>query len=157
MFAAVLAAAPGWTPALIATAGLVVLGKQALDRGARRSRGLALTSAVGRAVAGALEPGVAFQAIVGHEVRDTLKLDGLALMALGESAGFGEYVASGDDQPLLRAALVQQMAGGAGRIEVQTGAHSAPAWPPPALHGIRLTAAAIPFGVGGEHRTGALV
>src|SRR5207253_3228577 len=56
MFAAVLAAAPGWTPALIATAGRLFLGKQALDRGARRSRGLALTSAVGRAVATPLEP-----------------------------------------------------------------------------------------------------
>jgi len=157
MFAAVLAAAPGWTPALIATAGLLFLGKQALDRGARRSRGLALTSAVGRAVAAALEPEVAFQAIVGHEVRDTLKVDGLALMPLGVPAAFAEHVASGDDQPLLRAAMVQQIACCTGRVEVRTDAGSAPAWLPAALHGLRLTATAIPFGVGGDHAAGALV
>jgi diguanylate cyclase (GGDEF)-like protein/PAS domain S-box-containing protein len=156
-FAAVLVALPGWTPVLIATAGLLFLGKHALDRGARRSRGLALTSAVGRAVAGALQPEVAFQAIATHEVRDTLKLDGLALMPLSEQSTFHEYVATDDDQPALRTALLQQMADVSRRVEVRGDAGSVPAWLAPALHGLRVSVAAIPFGVGDEPASGMLV
>src|SRR5438309_2067881 len=100
--AVVLMAAPGLAPALVLPGVLVYLAKQTMDRGERRSRNMALMSRVGRAVAGTLRPEVAFKAIAAREVRDTLKLDGIALVALGAAPTFIGHHAGDVDQPGLR-------------------------------------------------------
>ena len=84
VLAFVLNEAPEWAPTLILPGVLVFLLKTAVDRADRRSRDLELTSAVGRAVAGTLKAEVAFRAITSREVRDVLRLDGMALMPLAE-------------------------------------------------------------------------
>lgn len=154
--AVVLTLAPAWAPALVLPASLLVLAKQAMDRGGLRSRNLALTSAVGRAVAGTLDPALAFQAVTTREVRDLLKLDGLALVPLGDPPAFEEHVACDSDLPLLRAVLAAQSAG-TGRIEVGGGRSALPELLPPEIRDPRLAAAAIPLGAGSEKPVGVLV
>ena len=80
-----------------------------MDRADRRSRNMAVTSAVGRAVVGTLDPERAFQAIAESVVLDGLKLDGLALVPLDSPPAFNEHVASEGDRPSLRAALAAQL------------------------------------------------
>ncbi len=149
------ATAPAWAPVLLGPGLLVFLAKQTLDRASRRSRHLALTSAVGRAVAGTLSPGRAFEAITSREVRDTLRLAGLALIPLGDPPAFAEHLACDSDQPLLRLAFAQYSA--ASRCSEQLGVHSAPAWLLAELQAAYPGAAAVPFGVGGERPIGALL
>jgi diguanylate cyclase (GGDEF)-like protein/PAS domain S-box-containing protein len=155
--AVVLTAAPGLTPALVLPAILVYVAKQAMDRAERRSRDIALTSSVGRAVAGTLNLELAFQAILARGVRDTLKLDGLALVPLGEYPAFVEQVATDIDQPELRAALVRQVVADPRRIELAGDERDTPLWLPPQLHGLRVAAAAVSCRVSSEQPSGALL
>ena len=86
--AVVVTVVPGWAPGLILPAGaLVFLAKQSMETADRRSRNLSMTSAVGRAVAGTLSPELAFEAITARGVRDSLKLDGLAVVPIGSVPG----------------------------------------------------------------------
>ncbi len=80
-----------------------------MDRADRRSRNMAVTSAVGRAVVGTLDPERAFHAIAEGAVLDGLKLDGLALVPTGSPPAFHELVAGDLDRPTLRAALRAQL------------------------------------------------
>jgi diguanylate cyclase (GGDEF)-like protein/PAS domain S-box-containing protein len=152
-----LLAAPGWTPALLFPGVLVFLGKKAMDRADRRLRDLALTSAVGRAVAGTLKPEEAFRSITAREVRETLGLNGLALVPLGEPAQFPEHVACERDEPALRAILAQQVERDARRITVRADSKSNETGLPPALQRLGIAATAIPFGAGDETHIGVLV
>src|SRR5207302_10290859 len=109
MLAAMLNSAPNWAPMLLVPAGLLFLAKRSMDRADRRSRNMAVTSAVGRAVVGTLDPERAFQAIAEGAVLEGLKLDGLALLPLDRPGAFRGHVASEGDRPLLRAALIEQL------------------------------------------------
>ncbi|HEV7665104.1 MAG TPA: EAL domain-containing protein [Chloroflexota bacterium] len=142
--AVVLTAAPGLAPALLLPGVLAYLAKQAVDRGERRSRNLALMSRVGRAVAGTLSPVVAFQAIAAREVRDTLKLDGIALVPLGATPTFVGHQAGDVDQPGLRDALTRRITVGSKRVVV-SGTATEP------------SAAALPFGSQDGSPVGALI
>src|SRR5712691_1362561 len=142
--AVVLMAAPGLAPALVLPGVLVYLAKQTMDRGERRSRNMALMSRVGRAVAGTLRPEVAFKAIAAREVRDTLKLDGIALVPLGAQPTFIGHRAGDVDQPELRADLTKQVALGGKRVVVQGGPQS-------------TSGAALPFGLQDSEPVGALL
>jgi diguanylate cyclase (GGDEF)-like protein/PAS domain S-box-containing protein len=145
ILAVVLNAAPALVPALVLPGALVYLAKQTMDRGERRSRNLALMSRVGRAVAGTLRPEIAFQAIAAREVRDTLKLDGIALVPLGPNAAFGAHVAGDVDEPRLREDLARRISVDGTRI-VERGSS------------VRPSAAALPFGFQDSRRpTGALL
>src|SRR5579859_1212848 len=110
MFAAMLSSAPNWAPMLLIPAGLLYFAKRAMDRADRRSRNLAVTSAVGRAVVGTLDPERAFHAIAERAVLDGLKLDGLAIVPIDSPPAFVAHVASAADRPTLRTVLVEQLA-----------------------------------------------
>src|SRR5207237_10270752 len=99
MLAAMLNSAPNWAPMLLVPAGLLYFAKQSMDRADRRSRNLAVTSAVGRAVVGTLDPERAFQAIADRAVLDGLTLDRLALLPLDQPGAFLAPVASESDRP----------------------------------------------------------
>jgi signal transduction histidine kinase len=119
---------------------------------------MAVTSVVGRAVAGTLDPERAFQAIAEPAVLDAMKLDGLALLPLGASPLFHEHVASDDDRPTLRAALIDQL----GLDPRQIHLHAAPGratadWVPEDIRSARIAAAAIPFGTGSGRPVGGLI
>src|SRR5262249_9092419 len=60
--AVIIQVAPLWAATLAVPGLLIFYGKQEMDRARQRSRDLALTSGVGRAVAGTLRPEVAFKA-----------------------------------------------------------------------------------------------
>jgi signal transduction histidine kinase len=152
--AVVVTVVPGWAPGLILPAALVFLAKQSMETADRRSRNLSMTSAVGRAVAGTLSPELAFEAITARVVRDSLKLDGLALVPIGSVPAFAEYVASVVDQPLLRQYLGRQIATSPTRIDVRGDDKNIDL--PLQLLGLRLAAAAVPFGADGRP-VGALI
>jgi len=129
-----------------------------MDRADRRSRNMAMTSAVGRAVAGTLDPQRAFEAIAQRAVLDGLKLDGLALLPIGTPPEFSAYIATECDRPGLRAALLQQLALEPREIALDTRpGHILPDWLPDATRDTRLTAAAVPFGAGSHRPVGALI
>jgi len=158
MLAAMLNSAPNWAPTLLVPAGLLYLAKRAMDRADRRSRNMAVTSGVGRAVAGTLDPARAFQAIADSGVLDGLKLDGLALMPLGTSPLFAEHIATDCDRPALRSALLAQVEAHGQQVDLHTGrGPNLPEWAPPDLDDVFLAAAAIPFGVGANPAVGGLV
>src|SRR5216684_505947 len=158
MLAAMLTSAPNWAPALLVPAGLLYFAKLAMDHADRRSRNLAVTSAVGRAVVGTLDPERAFQAIAERVVLDGLKLDGLALLPIDSPAAFLEHVASDNDRPALRAALLEQLARQPRQIDLRTGpGRATPDWVPDEIRTARLAAAAIPFGTGSGRPVGGLI
>jgi len=158
MLAAMLNTAPNWAPTLLVPAGLLYFAKLAMDHADRRSRNLAVTSAVGRAVVGTLDPERAFQAIAERVVLDGLKLDGLALLPIDSPAAFLEHVASDHDRPGLRAALVEQLALQPRQIDLRTGpGRAAPDWLPDEIRTARVAAAAIPFGTGAGRPVGGLI
>jgi signal transduction histidine kinase len=158
LLAAMLQAAPNWAPTLLVPAGLLYAAKQSMDRADRRSRNMAMTSAVGRAVAGTLDPQRAFQAIAERPVLDGLKLDGLALLPIADSAAFSAHVATDCDRPALRAALLEQLAKAPREIELDTRpGQNAPDWLPNSVRHMRLAAAALPFGAGTHRSVGALI
>src|SRR6266702_1265353 len=109
MLAAMLNSAPNWAPTLLVPAGLLYFAKLAMDHADRRSRNLAVTSAVGRAVVGTLDPERAFQAIAERAVLDGLKLDGLALAPVASPTAFHEHVVCDVDRPTLRSAIIEQL------------------------------------------------
>jgi diguanylate cyclase (GGDEF)-like protein/PAS domain S-box-containing protein len=155
--ALVITTAPLLAPALVIPGVLLFLANQVMDRATRRSHNLSVSSRVGQAVARTLRPEHAFRAILEREVRDTLKLDGLALMPLGDTSAFIEQVACDLDQPDLRAALVKRVAGDPRAVVVDANGRAAPAWLPPELRALGVTGGAFPCAVGGEHPTGVLV
>src|SRR5207302_7606858 len=158
MLAAMLNSAPNWAPMLLVPAGLLFLAKRSMDRADRRSRNMAVTSAVGRAVVGTLDPERAFQAIAERVVLDGLKLDGLALLPIDSSAAFLEHVASDHDRPALRAGLVEQLALQPRQIDLRTGpGRAAPHWLSDEIRTLRVAAAAIPFGAGAGRPVGGLI
>ena len=153
MLAAMFSAAPNWAPTLLVPAGLLYFAKQAMDRADRRSRNLAVTSAVGRAVVGTLDPERAFQAIAEGAVLEGLKLDGLALSPIGSSPAFGEHVTTDADRRLLRAALVDQVVLLPRHIDLHIAVgREIPDWVPYDVRNMSLAAAAIPFGAGSGRR-----
>ena len=157
--AVVLTAAPGLSPALVLPGVLGYLAKKTMDRGEKRSHDLALMSRVGRAVAGTLRPEVAFQAITAREVRDTLKLEGLALVPLGPNPSFLEHQAGDVDQPALRLAMAEQVRLEGKRIVLGVGGWSAelPEWFPAELRSLDVWVAALPFGSQDGKPVGALL
>jgi signal transduction histidine kinase len=158
MLAAMLISAPNWAPMLLVPAGLLYFAKLAMDRADRRSRNLAVTSAVGRAVVGTLDPERAFQAIAERVVLDGLKLDGLALLPIDSPPAFQEHVASDSDRPTLRAALVEELARQPRQIDLRTGpGRTAPDWVPTEIRTAHVAAAAIPFGAGAGRPVGGLI
>lgn len=158
LLAAMLHAAPQWAPTLLVPAGLLFLAKQSTDRADRRSRNMAMTSAVGRAVAGTLDPQRAFHAIAEGSVLDGLKLDGLALVPIGPTSGFSAHIASDCDRPALRTVLVDQLALDPRHIELDTRpGQPLPDWVPASVRGKRIAAAALPFGAGSHRPVGALI
>jgi signal transduction histidine kinase len=158
MLAAMLDSAPNWAPTLLVPAGLLYLAKQSMDRADRRSRNMAVTSAVGRAVAGTLDPARAFQAIADSAALEGLKLDGLALMPMGPSPNFHEHVTADNDRPALRTALLEQLEAHGRQVELHTGQErSLPDWAPADLRHVHLAAAAIPFGAGANRPVGGLI
>src|SRR6266508_3222077 len=110
MLAAMLLSTPNWAPMLVVPAGLLYFAKRSMDRADRRSHNLAVTSAVGRSVAGTLDPERAFESITSTAVLEGLKLDGLALLPLGDAATFGEHVVAEVDLPSRRAVVVREVA-----------------------------------------------
>jgi signal transduction histidine kinase len=158
MLAAMLNSAPNWAPMLLVPAGLLYFAKLAMDRADRRSRNLGVTSAVGRAVVGTLDPERAFQAIAERVVLDGLKLDGLALLPIDSPPAFKDHIASDSDRPTLRAALLDQLALQPRQIDLRTGpGRTTPAWVPDEIRTARLAAAAIPFGTGSGRPVGGLI
>jgi signal transduction histidine kinase len=158
MLAAMFTSAPNWAPMLLVPAGLLYLAKQSTDRADRRSRNMAVTSAVGRAVAGTLDPERAFEAIAEGAVLDGLKLDGLALVPLGRPPGFSAHVAADVDRPATRAALREQLVLAPRQIDLQTvSGRDIPEWVPDEARSTRLAAAAIPFGAGSGKPVGGLI
>src|SRR5919202_4995519 len=154
--AVLLKAAPWFVPALGAPVLLVFFAKRALDREANRARDLALTSRVGRAVAGTLSLDLAFNAITAREVRDALRLDGVALLPLIQRGEFGARIAAHQDQPALRLGLAQRIAGESSRIHLYRPGEIPADWTE-GLEGNRhLAAAAVPCAVGGAAPAGAL-
>jgi len=156
--AAMLTSAPNWAPTLLVPAGLLYVAKRSMDRADRRSRNLAITSAVGRAVAGTLDPERAFEAITQRAVIDGLKLDGLALQPTGNPAAFREHVVSDHDRPLLRTALVAELKRNARQIDAHiSGGRRTPQWAPASLGDMRIAVAAIPFVAGSGRPVGGLI
>ncbi len=148
---------PTWVPAIVPPAVLIFLARQSMTRADRRSRNLALTNTVGRAVAGTLDPQLAFSAITGREVRDTLKLDGMALVPLHDSSAFAPHVAATRDAPLLRSGIVAAVEKSDEMVAYSgdgPGGLSQVAREKDAEH---LSAVGIPFRVGGDRVTGALI
>ncbi|MBV8719092.1 MAG: EAL domain-containing protein [Chloroflexi bacterium] len=117
-FAALLLAAPAFAPTLIFPAVILFLAKRAIERAATQARNLALTNTVGRAVAGTLSLDQAFEAITAIDVREALRLDGLALLPVSHESGFQPRVAAERDQPMLCAGLVERIAGGESRVHL---------------------------------------
>jgi signal transduction histidine kinase len=158
MLAAMLNSAPNWAPTLLVPAGLLYLAKQSMDRADRRSRNMAVTSAVGRAVVGTLDPERAFQAIAEGAVLDGLRLDGLALLPIGSPATFSEHVATDADRPTLRRAVIERLGLRPRQIELRTGpGRIAPGWLPDDIRTAQLAVAAIPFGAGSGRPVGGLI
>jgi signal transduction histidine kinase len=158
MLAAMLESAPNWAPMLLVPAGLLYFAKQALDRADRRSRNLTVTSAVGRAVVGTLDPERAFQAIAERAVLEGLKLDGLALVPIDSPAAFRAHVACDVDRPTLRSALVAQLVLEPRLMDLRTGpGQSSAGWVPEDVRSVHLAAAAIPFGAGSARPVGGLI
>jgi signal transduction histidine kinase len=158
LLAVMLSAAPNWAPTLLVPAALLYLAKQSIDRADRRSRNMAMTSAVGRAVAGTLDPQRAFQAIAEGPVLDGLKLDGLALTPIGTSAAFTTHVSSDCDRPALRSTLLEQLSLRPRQIELDTRpGQIQPQWLPEPVRNMRVAAAALPFGAGSHQPVGALI
>ncbi len=150
MLAAMLLSAPNWAPMLAIPAGLLYFAKQSMDRADRRSRNLAVTSAVGRAVAGTLDPERALESITSTAVVEGLKLDGIGVVPLGQTPAFRERVATESDRPALKAAVLAEMARQPHRLEVHGERSNPPGWLREDLEKGKLTAAAIPFGAGGR-------
>src|SRR5438477_6624471 len=145
MLAAMLASAPNWAPMLLVPAGLLYFAKQSVDRADRRSRNLAVTSAVGRAVVGTLDPERAFQAIADRPVLDGLTLDGLALLPLDQPGAFLAHIASESDRPSLRAAVIDQLIDQPRQIDLHTTlGRSTPEWLPADQRHSHLAVVAIP-------------
>ena len=158
MLAAMLMSAPNWAPMLLVPAGLLYFAKESMDHADRRSRSMAVTSAVGRAVVGTLDPERAFQAIADSAVLDGLKLDGLALVPTGSPTAFREHVVCDVDLPTLRAAIVDQLNQEPRQIDLHTGpGRAAPPWVPDDAVNMRLALAAIPFGAGSGRPVGGLI
>ena len=158
MLAAMLLSAPTWAPMLLIPAGMLYFAKRSMDSADRRSRNLAVTSAVGRAVVGTLDPSRAFEAIAERAVLDGLRLDGLALLPTNGPAAFDEHVASDVDRPALRAALVAQLGLEPRQIDLRTGPGLImPDWVPEEVRGTFLAVAAIPFGAGNARPVGGLI
>ncbi len=157
MLAAMLTSAPNWAPMLAVPAGLLYFAKRSMDRADRRSHNLAVTSSVGRAVAGTLDPERAFEAITSRPVLDGLKLDGLALLPLGDAATFGEHVVAEVDLPSLRAVVVREVALRPRVLEIHAGASASLSWLPEEVRKLRLAAVAIPFGAGAGRPVGVLI
>jgi diguanylate cyclase (GGDEF)-like protein/PAS domain S-box-containing protein len=149
--------APVWAAALSVPGALVFYGKREMDRAQRRSRDLALTSGVGRAIAGTLRPEVAFAAITALEVREALKLDGLALLPAGESLAFDAHVASDVDQPELRLALADRAVQTRRAIALRGDRTSPDPGLPPEVVAQPLNCLALPFGSRDGSPVGALV
>ncbi len=156
MIAMVFAVAPGWTPLMLLPAGLVYLVQQAMNRADRRSRSLELTNSVGRAVAGSLNPAVAFRAISSAGVRDALKLDGLVLEPFAESSPFHRHAVIDVDQPELRQCLLRAVLDEAESSE-ESGASALPAVILEDRSDQRVHGIAVPFGIGDEQAVGALL
>jgi signal transduction histidine kinase len=149
--AVVVSVVPGWAPALVLPAALVFLAKQSMETADRRSKNLAMTSAVGRAVAGTLNPQLAFEAITTQAVRDELKVEGLALMPIGSTPAFAEYVACTEDQPLLRELLAREIANDpTTHIEVRGDGKDTFTWLPNSVRELRIGATAVQFGADGR-------
>ncbi|HLZ27833.1 MAG TPA: HAMP domain-containing sensor histidine kinase [Chloroflexota bacterium] len=158
MLAAMLLSAPTWAPMLLIPAGMLYFAKQSMDSADRRSRNLAVTSAVGRAVVGTLDPSRAFEAIAERAVLDGLRLDGLALVPTTGSATFAAHIACDVDRPSLRAALVTELGLDSRQIVLRTGPGvTMPGWVPDDIRGTFLSAAAIPFGAGSGRPIGGLI
>jgi signal transduction histidine kinase len=159
MLAAMLSSAPNWAPMLVVPAGLLYFAKRSMDRADRRSRNLAVTSSVGRAVAGTLDPERAFGAITSRTVLDGLKLDGLAVLPIGDPSPFGEQVVAELDRPRLRSAVVRELAERPRLLEVRGGdSASSPRWLSDVEEAeTHVAAVAIPFGAGAGRAVGALV
>jgi diguanylate cyclase (GGDEF)-like protein/PAS domain S-box-containing protein len=157
LMAVLLTTAPFFAPALAVPAALVFLAKRALDRSAYQVRVLALANKVGRAVAGTLNLEMAFDAITAREVRDSLRLDGLALLPLGARSEFERRVVADEDQPALWAGLAERIAGNPVAINLQ-GRRDIPAqWIEGLAAGRHMAAAAFPCSTGGTSPSLALV
>jgi len=140
--AVMLQVAPPWAAALALPGLLVMFGKREMDRARRRSRDLALTSGVGRAVAGTLHPEVAFAAITSVEVREALKLDGFSVVPSLVEPAFESHVACEVDRPELRTHLGERSLSARSTVlETSTG----------------LASVALPFGSRDAAPIGALV
>lgn len=146
--AVVVTVVPGWAPGLVLPAALVFLAKKSMETADRRSKNLSMTSAVGRAVAGTLRPELAFEVIAGRDVRDALKVDGLALVPIGTSPAFDQYLACDVDQPVLRTLLGDQMTQQPQRIEIRGDGKDISL--PLSLRRSRVAGAAVPFGADGR-------
>lgn len=158
MLAAMLNAAPNWAPMLLVPAGLLYFAKQSMDRADRRSRNMAVTSAVGRAVVGTLDPERAFQAIADRAVLEGLKLDGLALLPIARPGAFHEHVATECDRPALRGAMIDQLIAHPRQLDLHIApGRPAPGWVPLDQRREHLVAAAIPFGAGSGRPVGGLI
>lgn len=147
--------APAWTSIFLFPAVVVYFAMQAMDAAERRARDLALTTGVGRAVAGTLMPERAFGAITSREVRDALKLDGIALVPVGDGPGFDGYVVADRDQPALRTVLVEAVER---RYRGRAAAHlgeDGVAWDAPLA--ASTGASALPFAVASGPPLGVLV
>ena len=151
--------APLWTPALLFPGVLVFFGKKTMDSAERRSRQLALTSRVGRAVAGTLDPAKAIAAIVDSGVMEDLKLDGLALTPVSDPPAFLPNIVTKSDKESLRTTLAEQAARTGERVVLPGEARRTfmAAWLDNVHHTADTTAAAIPFHAGGEQPIGVLV
>lgn len=158
LLAYVVVTAPHWTIALLVPGALVYLAKRALDGAERRSQHLQVTSAVSRTVARSARPEEAFSAIVDRPSRDVLRLEGLAVVPLGDTPQLEAQVAADTDQPLLRNALQRRVAETGSNVLVQVGEAAAADWLPSELRATHMAAIAIPFGAGrGEPAVGALL
>ncbi|HYY87677.1 MAG TPA: hypothetical protein VFA49_02695, partial [Chloroflexota bacterium] len=158
LLALMLAASANWAPVLLVPAVLLWLAKRSMDSADRRSRHLAVTSTVGRAVAGTLDAEHALHAITVPPVREGLKLDGLALLPLADPAPFGDHVATAHDTEwqMLREALVRELRRRPRDI-VLLANRDRPGWLPTELSERPLAVAAFPFGAGSGRSVGALV
>ncbi|HEV7665073.1 MAG TPA: EAL domain-containing protein, partial [Chloroflexota bacterium] len=155
--AVLLTAAPGFAPALLVPAAMAFLAKRALDRAAYQARNLVLTNTVGRAVAGTLSLDQAFDAITAREVRDMLRLDGLALLPLADSADFEARVAADRDQPALRKGMAERIAQTSARLHLYRRGEIPAGWLDFSDAARCVAVVALPCGVGSAAPIGALV
>ena len=157
VLAVLLARAPFFAPAMAAPLILVFLATRTLERAALQARDLALTSKVGRAVAGTLSLDLAFSAITAREVRDSLRVEGMALLPAYELADFPVRVAADRDRPALRMGLARRVATNKARVHLHRPGDIPDQWVEGLDANRRLAAAAVPCAVGGSAPTGALV